>query len=167
MTWIDYTIITVISFSIIISIFRGFISEALSLVTWICAFFISNHSHEYIMTWLPFFSSNNLIKKIIAIMLPFFITMIVGALLNNLIRILVVKNGLSATDKILGICFGTIRGILIIALIIFFLNIFTDISKNVDWKKSQLIPHFNYLMKIFFDYFKTYRIFRFGKHEIC
>ncbi|MBK4775482.1 colicin V production protein [Candidatus Pantoea edessiphila] len=167
MIWIDYIILSMIAFSVFISLFRGFIYEALSLFTWVCAFFLSNVSHEYIMTWLPLFFGNYLIRKIIAITLPFFITMIIGALLNNLIRILVVKNGLSGTDRILGICFGAIRGVLIVSLIIFSLNIFTDIAKSTDWKKSQLIPHVNHLIKNFFDYCKTYRILNFDEHKTC
>ncbi|PPI86713.1 CvpA family protein [Candidatus Pantoea edessiphila] len=163
MIWIDYIILIVIGFSMIRSFYLGFVYEALSLTTWISAFFVSNQSHKYVMMLLPLTYGNNLIRKFISILLPFILTMIAGTILNYFIRTLVVKNKLSGTDKVLGICFGAIRGILIIALVIFCLNIFTDISKCTDWRKSQLIPHFNYVIKIFFDYFKAYRIFRIDK----
>ena len=38
MVWIDYAIIAVIAFSSLVSLIRGFVREALSLVTWGCAF---------------------------------------------------------------------------------------------------------------------------------
>ena len=34
MVWIDYAIIAVIGFSCLVSVIRGFVKEALSLVTW-------------------------------------------------------------------------------------------------------------------------------------
>ena len=37
MVWIDYAIIAVIGFSCLVSLIRGFVREALSLVTWGCA----------------------------------------------------------------------------------------------------------------------------------
>ncbi len=41
MVWIDYAIIAVIGFSCLVSLIRGFVREALSLVTWGCAFFVA------------------------------------------------------------------------------------------------------------------------------
>ncbi|PPI88232.1 colicin V production protein [Candidatus Pantoea edessiphila] len=164
MNWIDYIIIMMICSSVIISLFRGFIYEALSLTTWMCAFLVSNESHEYFMIWFPYFQGNNLIRKIISIILPFFITMIIGTMLNHLIRIIVIRNGFSSTDRMLGICFGAIRGFLIIAFILFCVNICTDIPKTIDWRKSQLIPYCDYIIRIFFDYFKTYQVFRIDKN---
>ena len=43
MIWIDYVIIAVVGFSALVSLVRGFVREALSLVTWGCAFFIASH----------------------------------------------------------------------------------------------------------------------------
>ncbi|MCO6561298.1 MAG: CvpA family protein, partial [Gilliamella sp.] len=39
MNWVDFTIIGIIAFSALISIVRGFVREALSLISWILAFF--------------------------------------------------------------------------------------------------------------------------------
>ncbi|WP_158675179.1 CvpA family protein [Candidatus Pantoea edessiphila] len=164
MIWIDYLIIIVISISIVISLFRGFIHEALSLTTWICAFYVSHQSHQYVMKWISDFYGNNLISKIISLVIPFIMTMITGTILSNIIRFLIKKRGLSSTDRILGMCFGAIRGILVMALIIFCMNVFTDIPKDEDWKRSHLIPHINYVVRILFDYLKTYRIFRFDEN---
>ena len=38
MNWADITIICIIAFSAIVSLFRGFVREVLSLVAWIVAF---------------------------------------------------------------------------------------------------------------------------------
>ena len=38
MVWIDYAIIGIVGFSALISLVRGFLKEAMSLVTWFVAF---------------------------------------------------------------------------------------------------------------------------------
>ena len=43
MVWIDYAIIGIVGFSALISLVRGFLKEAMSLVTWFVAFFIASH----------------------------------------------------------------------------------------------------------------------------
>ena len=40
---IDYIIIGIIVFSIIVSLLRGFVREVMSLASWIVAFFIASH----------------------------------------------------------------------------------------------------------------------------
>ncbi|MEA7543927.1 CvpA family protein, partial [Salmonella enterica subsp. enterica serovar Montevideo] len=44
---IAYAIIAVIAFSCLVSLIRGFVREALSLVTWGCAFFVASHYYTY------------------------------------------------------------------------------------------------------------------------
>ncbi|VEI45251.1 colicin V production protein [Actinobacillus equuli] len=59
--------------------------------------------------------------------------------------------GLSATDRVLGGAFGALRGILIVAAILFFLDTFSSASQTELWKESQLIPHFDFIVKWFFE----------------
>lgn len=55
MVWIDYAIIAVIAFSSLVSLIRGFVREALSLVTWGCAFFVASHYYTYLSVWFTGF----------------------------------------------------------------------------------------------------------------
>ena len=43
MVWIDYAIMAVLGLSCLVSLIRGFVREALSLVTWGCAFYVASH----------------------------------------------------------------------------------------------------------------------------
>jgi len=149
MVWIDYAIIAVIAFSSLVSLIRGFVREALSLVTWGCAFFVASHYYTYLSVWFTGFE-DELVRNGIAIAVLFIATLIVGAIVNFVIGQLVEKTGLSGTDRVLGVCFGALRGVLIVAAILFFLDSFTGVSKSEDWSKSQLIPQFSFIISMVF-----------------
>ena len=143
MVWIDYAIIAVIAFSSLVSLIRGFVREALSLVTWGCAFFVASHYYTYLSVWFTGFE-DELVRNGIAIAVLFIATLIVGAIVNFVIGQLVEKTGLSGTDRVL-----------IVAAILFFLDSFTGVSKSEDWSKSQLIPQFSFIIRWFFDYLQS------------
>ena len=155
MVWIDYAIIAVIAFSSLVSLIRGFVREALSLVTWGCAFFVASHYYTYLSVWFTGFE-NELVPEMglpsrYCLSLP-------DRWCYRELRDgsqLVEKTGLSGTDRVLGVCFGALRGVLIVAAILFFLDSFTGVSKSEDWSKSQLIPQFSFIIRWFFDYLQS------------
>ena len=75
-------------------------------------------------------------------------------MLNYIIGQLVQRTGLSGTDRVLGIVFGALRGVLISAAVIFFMDAFTPASSSAWWQNSQLIPEFTLIVEWFFEYLK-------------
>jgi membrane protein required for colicin V production len=151
MNWVDFTIIGVIAFSALISIVRGFVREALSLISWILAFFISSRFYIYVTDYLTYFDSD-VIRIAVAIVILFVATLLVCAIVSYIISQLVQKTGLSGTDRVLGVCFGVLRGILVVAAVLFLIDTFTPLSQSSYWKQSQLIPHFHFIIRWFFDF---------------
>ncbi|AWK13832.1 colicin V production protein [Candidatus Fukatsuia symbiotica] len=154
MVWIDYVIIGIIVFSALVSLNRGFVREALSLVIWGCAFFIARHFYPYLAVYFTSFE-NELIRNGTAIGILFIATLIIGAVVNSVMSCLVVRTGLSGTDRVLGVCFGALRGVLIVAAILFFVDTFTDFAQSIEWKQSQLIPQFSDIIRGFFNYLQN------------
>ncbi|OCG37814.1 CvpA family protein [Gilliamella apicola] len=151
MNWADFTIIGVIAFSALISVVRGFVREALSLVSWILAFFISSQFYIYITDYLTYFDSD-VIRIAVAIVILFIATLLVCSIVSYVIGQLLKKTGLSGTDRLLGICFGVLRGVLVVAAILFLVDTFTPLSQSPYWIQSQLIPHFSFIIRWFFDF---------------
>ncbi|HDR1361387.1 TPA: CvpA family protein [Pasteurella multocida] len=147
---IDYIIIAIIAFSIIISLLRGFIREVMSVASWVVAFFVANHFYPYLANYLTQIESLYL-RNGTAIAILFVATLIVGGIVNHILGELVDKTGLTGTDRVLGACFGLIRGILIVAALLFFMDTFTNFSQTVWWKESKLIPHFGFIVEWFFQ----------------
>lgn len=154
MIWIDYVITGIIIFSTLVSLIRGFIREALSLVTWVCAFFVANRYYNYIALYFTRFEEQ-IVRDGIAIVLLFVAILIIGAIVNRTVTSLVERIGLSSTDRVLGICFGVLRGILIVSAALLFFDTFTGFSHNQDWQKSQLIPQFSEVIKWLFNYLQS------------
>lgn len=154
MVWIDYAILAVVGISTLISLVRGFVKEAVSLVIWVSAFFIASNFYENLASLLTNFS-DQILRNAAAIAILFITTLIIGALVNYLIGQLVSKTGLSGTDRILGLVFGALRGVLIASAVLFFMDAFTPAATSDWWTSSQLIPEFTLIVEWFFEYLKN------------
>ncbi|ERB62465.1 bacteriocin production protein [Vibrio coralliilyticus OCN008] len=154
MNSLDIVILSVIGLSAVISLIRGFAKEALSLVIWFGAFFIAS---QYYAKLAVYFSNvqDDMFRNGAAIAALFVSTLIVGAIVNYVIAQLVQKTGLSGTDRVLGVVFGGLRGVLIVSAALFFMDAFTSFPDSEWWRSSQLVPEFSRIIAPFFEHLQA------------
>lgn len=140
-TWVDWAIIAVIAVSSLISLKRGFVKEALSLVTWIIAGVVAWIFGGALSQHLAEFIETPSARVIAACVILFVATLLVGALINFLIGELVRVTGLSGTDRFLGMVFGAARGGLLVVVAVGVLSL-APVQEDLWWRESSLLPHF-------------------------
>jgi membrane protein required for colicin V production len=140
LSWVDYCIIAVLGLSVAMGLLRGFIGEVLALACWVIAF------------WVAWVFGPRLAGSLTAIDVPsarlllgygicFLAVLIAGAIVTYLIRKLIAGSGLSGSDRMLGMVFGLLRGLVLVTLLVLVLG-FTPLARDPWWQKSQLLPTF-------------------------
>ncbi|MEM7255824.1 MAG: CvpA family protein [Pseudomonadota bacterium] len=137
---LDLIILAVIGFSSLISLYRGFSSEFLSLVTWIVALWLPFNYTEQFMAFLPASVESQSARWFISAGALFLGALIVGGVLSWLIRKVVGSATLGFTDKLLGLGLGAVRGLLILAIVAMLATSNPAIPKESWWNESRLLP---------------------------
>jgi membrane protein required for colicin V production len=141
MNWTDYIIIGVLGLSVLIGLWRGLISEVLALAIWIAAFWVAWTFGPMVAAHFEHTITLPSARIIVGYGLCFVVVLIAGALLRFLIGKLVDGTGLSGTDRLLGMGFGFVRGVLLVTLAVFLIG-FTAFTRDPWWKQSVLLPQF-------------------------
>lgn len=141
MNWVDYSILAILGISTLISVWRGFTREALSLLGWILAAWVAiSFSPDLVVLLEPHIDAPSL-RLIVAFAILFLVTLLVAGIVNFLMVQLIMKTGLSGTDRILGVFFGIARGALVIAVLVLVAGM-TPMPQDTWWSESQLLHYF-------------------------
>ena len=136
----DALILLVIAVSALFSLRRGFTREAFSLLIWVAAFIVARLFGPAFELMLEGSIETPSARMATAFGVLFAATLVVGALINHLLGELVRVTGLSATDRLFGMVFGAVRGVvLVIVLVAVGDHLF---SADSWWRESVLVPHF-------------------------
>jgi membrane protein required for colicin V production len=136
----DYLLLAITGFSMVLSLWRGFVREIISLIGLVAAFMIAGRASGMATELVEGFIPNATAASLAGFGLVFVSVMLLVALVGALIRKLVDMADLTASDRTLGMVFGLARGLLLISL--FFL-IYTTYAKPdaAYMKNSVLTPY--------------------------
>jgi membrane protein required for colicin V production len=141
MIGVDYAILGILLISSFISLVRGFVKEALSLVGWIMAFWISLSFAVPLSKLLAASMEDPTLRLIIAFIVLFILTLIVSAVINFFASRLVQRTGLTGTDRFLGVIFGFLRGALLVSVLVLLAGL-TTLPKEPWWDDSLMLFRF-------------------------
>jgi len=139
---VDIGIAVIIAISGLISLVRGFVKEAMSLVIWLLAYVVAMTFSEQLSALLINMIELASLRQLAAWGGLFVGTLLLGAIINYLLGKLVSSTGLGGTDRTLGLVFGVFRGLLIVLAIVVMLPLAIPVDQDLWWQESTLIPIF-------------------------
>lgn len=139
MAWIDYAIIAICVASAAFGFWRGFVKEAIAIVTWLVAIVLAWQAAWMVEGRLGEWTAAPELRIWAARAIIFIAVLIVGGLLAWLMRALIRSSGLSSTDRSLGSVFGLARGVLIAGLVAIMIDL-ADLEAESWWEGARLRP---------------------------
>lgn len=141
MTAFDYAVLLIVGVSILISVLRGLVREALALAGWIAAFWVAASYTVPLAPLLPEAIPNETLRMLAAFVALFLGTLLIATLMTIALAELVKKLGLGAIDRGLGAFFGLARGLLIV-LVLVLLGGLTPLPHHGFWRNAMLSAPF-------------------------
>ncbi len=141
MNWTDGVILGVLALSVLIGLFRGLVAEVLSLAIWIAAFWATWAFGPLVSAQLEHAITMPTLRNAVGYGACFVIVLIIGALIRFAVRRLIWSSGLSGVDRMFGMLFGFLRGVLIVAAMVFLMGL-TGFTREPWWQQSALVPQF-------------------------
>lgn len=139
MSWIDYAILVIGVASAAFGFWRGFVKEAIALVTWLVAFLLAWQGAWLVEGRLGEWTAAPELRVWAARAIIFIGVLIAGGLLAWLMRALIRSTGLSGTDRSLGALFGLARGALLAGLVAIIIDL-ADLEDESWWAGARLRP---------------------------
>jgi len=151
MNWADFSILSIIGISALISLFRGFVREALSVVGLAAAIWVAVTFYNQASDLLVNVISLPTGRRVIAFVALIVVSLLIAGLINHLIGKLVGKVGLTGTDRMLGVVFGVVRGVAIVGLLVLLAGL-TQVPQDPWWQQSMLMEHFQKLAQMAIEF---------------
>jgi membrane protein required for colicin V production len=137
MTWIDYAIVAICVASAAFGFWRGFVKEAIAIVTWLVAIVLAWQGAWLVEERLGEWSAAPELRVWAARAIIFIGVLILGGLLAWTMRALIRKSGLSSTDRSLGAFFGLARGALLVGLLAIVIDV-AELETESWWADARL-----------------------------
>jgi membrane protein required for colicin V production len=136
---LDIVIVVILSFSVVHSLFRGFIKEVFFLVSIVLGFLCASHLYHHAADALRPHIQTEPLRNIIGFTSVFLICSTAVSLLGNLIRKLVKEVKLGWLDHLLGLFSGILKGVAFASILTMVLVTFLPPNARIT-SESRLAP---------------------------
>ncbi len=163
MSWhiIDFVIIAVVGLSVVTGLFRGFVKELIALCVWILAIWLAFKYSPEVNTWLRPYIQDMTARTVVAFVAILLATIVVGGLFNAVLSFILRRSGLSGTDRLLGMGFGFVRGVFIVALLMLVAKMASIPTTYTDQSRlyNKFDPLVNWLSGFMPEFIKHAKVF--------
>ncbi|NQY44186.1 MAG: CvpA family protein [Legionellales bacterium] len=139
---LDLLILVIIIASALMGLLRGFVKEALSVGAWIISTWVAVAFGDELSAVVSAHVDNKILILIISYGGLFFGTLIFSTIINFLISNVVKMTGFTFTDRMMGILFGILRGVVFIAILALAAKMLSFDDAHW-WSSSEYIKYFN------------------------
>ena len=148
MTTFDIVVFSILGFSVIISLFKGFVKEIFSLFSYLGGYLMAaNYQQEFSQVFIETIPSKP-IAKLIAFISIYILTAIIISLMGRVVRSMIMSaTKLSILDRLVGGFVGFAKGLVIVIAITFPIRLFPNINQKLI-KDSQTAPYLGKVLKL-------------------
>lgn len=139
MTAVDWILLGVLVFSMLLGAWRGLVYEVLSVLGWVVSFFVAQWFAPDLATRLPVQSASDPVRYAAAFVLIFIAAVFAAGLLAFVVKKLVAAVGLAPVDRVFGAAFGVLRGIVLLLAATVVIDM-TALKSSSWWRESKGAP---------------------------
>ncbi len=134
----DIVILIIVLLSSVIGLVRGLFKELISLLVWFAAVMLALYFSSAMGDALSGQIEDESVRMVVGFFIIFLATLILGGIVQVLVKQLISSTGLTGTDRFLGFLFGSARGVLVCIVGLIALKSF-EIEAEW-WHESRIIP---------------------------
>ena len=140
MTGADILIFLVLLGSTLIGLLRGFVREAASLTFWIVAIWAAWKFGPVLEPYLGGLMADPKVAPWVGRLIVLVIVLLIGWLIGMLLSYFTRSVGLGPLDRIVGLLFGVVRGMVLMGLMIIGGELL-HLNQEDWWSRSRLVPY--------------------------
>ena len=142
MSSLDIFITLFIIFWTLYGFFRGLVSELISVICWSSAIYFSSNYFYLPADFIDEFINSRQISNILAFIAIFVSTFIISAILGFVFSRFINVVGLGSLNKIIGLFFGFVKGMIFMLIIVYILNL-TEFRESIIFQESKYLSVFD------------------------
>lgn len=162
MTPVDFALITIVLISAVVGLVRGLLREVVAVLSWLLALWLAWQFGASLEPYLGGLLEGPQIRpwaaRAIIVIVVLLVGTAVGAILGHFVRLSI----FSATDRLFGFVFGTLRGALLIGVLVM-LGQLLRLEEEPWWKRSRLMPQGERIAAVLWNIVREERAGRAGE----
>lgn len=140
MNAMDLGILVIIFASILLAFWKGFVQQAISLAGWVVALLAARMLASQLAPMFEPLIADPKFQLAGAYLVITLVVLLATRVVSNALGTLVQKIGLGYLDRLLGVVFGGLRGVIIVVLLVAVFSL-TSLQEASAWQESKLMPY--------------------------